>query len=108
MDAGTTLNMSLDTAKAEGEDVVLPIGGIIKLISGTATVKLTGDFSDYESEVISKVLGALDVNTDVKNLKLDTTGVKFPEGLHYYPKLKNENGMLVFYAFRPRFHIILK
>lgn len=108
MDAGTTLNMSLDTAKAEGEDVVLPIGGIIKLTSGTATVKLTGDFSDYESEVISKVLGALDVNTDVKNLKLDTTGVKFPEGLHYYPKLKNENGMLVFYAFRPRFHIILK
>jgi carbonic anhydrase/acetyltransferase-like protein (isoleucine patch superfamily) len=108
MGTGTTLNMSLDTAKAEGEDVVLPIGGIIKLTSGTATVKLTGDFSDYESEVISKALGALDVNTDVKNLKLDTAGVKFPEGLHYYPKLKNENGMLVFYAFRPRFHIILK
>ena len=108
MGTGTTLAISLDTAKAEDEEAVLPIGGIIKLTSGTATVKLTGDFSDSQSEVISKALGALDINTDVNNLKLDATGVKFPDGLHYYSKLKNEDGMLVFRAFRPRFHIIFK
>jgi len=58
--------------------------------------------------VISRKLGALSINTDVRNLKLDTTEVKFADGLHYRSKLKDEDGMLVFYAFKPKFHIIFK
>ena len=76
--------------------------------SGKATIKLTGDFTDENSDVISRKLGALSINTDVRNLKLDTTEVKFADGLHYRSMLKDEDGMLVFYAFKPKFHIIFK
>jgi len=108
MGDGTILALDLDTTQEEGEPEFLPIGGVIKLPSGKATIKLTGDFTDENSDVISRKLGALSINTDVRNLKPDTTEVKFADGLHYRSKLKDEDGMLVFYAFKPKFHIIFK
>jgi hypothetical protein len=108
MDDGTTLAMSLDAVEPEGESAVLPIGGVVKLTSGKATVRLAGDCSAIDGDVVSKVLASLDSGTDVHDLDLDAKGVKFAPGSVYRSKLKNEDGMLVFYAFKPKFHIFLR
>lgn len=73
----------------------------------------TGYVKDYhgytfDGDVVSKVLASLDSGTDVHDLDLDAKGVKFASGSVYRSKLKNEDGMLVFYAFKPKFHIFLR
>lgn len=108
MGDGTTLALSLDNSKLEADPDFKPIGGTIKLTSGEATVKVSGDFSDVDSEIITAVLGSLDPATDVKRLNLDATGVTFVPGRTYRSKLKDEDGRLLFYAYRPRLFITFR
>lgn len=108
MGDGTTLALSLDNSKLKADPDFKPIGGTIKLTSGEATVKVSGDFSDVDSEIITAVLGSLDPATDVKRLNLDATGVTFVPGRTYRSKLKDEDGRLLFYAYRPRLFITFR
>ena len=105
MGDGTVWNLNIDPESAT------PVGGAIKLTSGNATIKVSGDFSSLDSPVLSKVLGKLDSETDVANLTLDATDVAFP--VTYDTRLKVQSDgegsrNLVFHARRKTFVIFVK
>ena len=93
---GTTL--ALDVNAESGT----PIGGGLKLASGQATIKLTGDFSFYANRfTIKKKLCKLDPETNVGNLTLDATGVTFPPKGTYSTRLRTvEENASVYLMFR--------
>ncbi len=103
--AGTVWNLNIDPESAT------PVGGAIKLTSGNATIKVSGDYSSLDSPVLAKVLGRLDSETDVANLTLDATNVAFP--VTYDTRLKVQSDgegsrNLVFHARRKTFVIFVK
>ena len=102
---GTVWNLNIDPESAT------PVGGAIKLTSGNATIKVSGDCSSHDSPVLAKVLGKLDAETDVANLTLDATDVVFP--VSYDTRLKVQSDgegsrNLVFHARRKTFVIFVK
>ena len=102
---GTVWNLTIDPESAT------PVGGAIKLTSGNATIKVSGDFSSLDSPVLKKVLGKLDSETDVANLTLDATDVAFP--VTYDTRLKVQpdgegSRNLVFHARRKTFVIYIR
>ena len=105
MGDGTVWNLNIDPESAT------PVGGAIKLTSGNATIKVSGDCSSFDRPVLAKVLGKLDSETDVANLTLDATDVVFP--VTYDTRLKvKEDGEgsrnLVFHARKKTFMIYIR
>lgn len=102
---GTVWNLTVDPESAT------PVGGAIKLTSGNATIKVSGDCSSLDSPVLLKVLGKLDAETDVANLKLDATGVAFPVPYNTTLKVKEDgegSRNLVFRAVKKTFMIYIR
>ena len=102
---GTVWNLTVDPESAT------PVGGAIKLTSGNATIKVSGDCSSLDSPVLLKVLGKLDPGTDVANLKLDATGVAFPVPYNTTLKVKEDgegSRNLVFRAVKKTFMIYIR
>ena len=105
MGDGTVWNLTVDPESAT------PVGGAIKLTSGNATIKVSGDFSSLDSPVLKKVLGKLDPGTDVANLKLDATGVAFPVEYNTSLRVKEDgegSRNLVFRAVKKTFMIYIR
>jgi glycerophosphoryl diester phosphodiesterase len=105
MGDGTVWNLTVDPESAT------PVGGAIKLTSGNATIKVSGDCSSLDSPVLKKVLGKLDPGTDVANLKLDATGVAFPVPYNTTLKVKEDgegSRNLVFRAVKKTFMIYIR
>ena len=105
MDDGTVWNLTIDSESAT------PVGGAIRLTSGNATIKVSGDFSSLDSPVLVKVLGKLDSETNLADLTLDATDVEFP--VPYITSLKAKpdgegSSNLVFHAVRKTFVIFIK
>ena len=105
MGDGTVWNLTIDSESAT------PVGGAVKLTSGNATIKVSGDFSSLDSPVLSKVLGKIDSETDVANLTLDATDVAFPVAYDTRLRVQSDgegSRNLVFHARRKTFVIYFK
>ena len=104
---GTVCNLSVDPESA------IPVGGTIKLTSGHATIKLTGDYSSCANMfTIKKKLGSFDPEMNVENFTLDATGVTFPPRGTYSTSLRTieEDGRvyLMFRAAKNTFRIYIR
>ena len=95
MNDGTTLELAVNA------DSNMPVS-TIKLASGNATIKLTGDYSSCANMfTIKKKLGLLDPETNAANFTLDATGVTFPPRGTYSTSLRTiEEDGLVYLMFR--------
>ncbi len=100
---GTIWSMTIDPESAT------PVGGAIKLTSGHATVKLTGDYSSCTNMfTIMKTLGWLDAETNSDNFSLDATGVTFPPKGTYSTSLIVKEGTLMFRAVKNTLRIYIR
>ena len=103
IDDGTTLALGVNAESGA------PIGGAIKLASGHATVKLTGDYSSCTNMfTIKKTLGWLDAETNSDNFTLDATGVTFPPKGTYSTSLIVKEGALMFRAVKNTLRIYIR
>jgi len=95
MNDGATLELAVNA------DSSMPVS-TIKLASGNATIKLTGDYSSCANMfTIKKKLGLLDPETNAANFTLDATGVTFPPRGTYSTSLRTvEEDGLVYLMFR--------
>ena len=103
MNDGATLELGVNA------DSGVPIGGAIKLASGHATIKLTGDYSSCTNMfTIMKTLGWLDAETNSDNFSLDATGVTFPPKGTYSTSLIVKEGTLMFRAVKNTLRIYIR
>ncbi|MBO7683697.1 MAG: autotransporter-associated beta strand repeat-containing protein [Kiritimatiellae bacterium] len=89
----------IDGAEARTAAGTSVVGTIATPSTGTATLKVTGDFSDLTSNV-TITLGALADGASVSALTLDMTELAFPNA-EWRAKLKEQNGLLVMDVKKP-------
>ena len=81
------------------------VGAIATPASGTAMLKVAGDFSDLTSNV-TITLGALASGASASALTLDMTELTFPKA-GWWAKLKEQNGLLVMDVKKPSGIVII-